>query len=1035
MKPIKLQLAGLNSYRTQQAVDFEALGADGLFGIFGPTGSGKSSLLDAITLALYGGVERASNNTRGIIHQLEKTLEVSFEFELGADRYRVERRYDRNPKDPDAALAKQARLRKLAPAGEEVLASKPQEVTAKVEAILGIGKDEFSRAVVLPQGKFDQFLRLTGADRAAMLEHLFNLEQYGEELVAKVKNEAAVCTERLQRIEGEQQGLGDCSEAAVHQAVVDLKVTNDEFSGAQQAFETVEKSYKEAEAVRELFLKRKTAMAKLTELEQEHETMAEKQSRLNTAERAEPLRELIARRNDLHHKIALESVSHQKKSGSHADAARKQEEAAQALQMAEHEYQEQLPVLQEKKAQYQGAREKRTKLNDLHRSIEEKQAELARLREQISHAAPEIAACKKRWNDARIALESLQRERAKFMVDPDEKERIEQALTVLVRLEESETRCRESNDNYAKRKSQNDSRWADIVRKVRQMAPEKTVAVGDDLEEYAKSLLNRFEKEVEEARRAQQQALLANSAAELAKELQGGEPCPVCGSREHPLPARAIAAIEQTEQAVNAAENRLREARDWEGQLLRSWHDWSTNESLVQEARETAERNETDLRRVAAEFEKVRGAHERGQLRIRKQELAEFDKRVHALDQNGEALRKTQDELNEKLPKLTDAFQRDKISEASVQADLTHLQSQCQEIVEELHQITGGRELDELIRELIQTHERLQKAAGNAKARETETRAALETVAREIAALEATLTANRSELAGIDQRLTDGLKKAGLANLDAAEAVLLETAARQFIRQELEQYRQEVAVARSESDQLDQQINNRRFDEKSYEELKARREALFQEVERLKTATALARNRVEEFGKKQERWNELQKQRAAAAQRKSLAEDLGSLLRGRKFVSFLAQEHLRDMTLEASYQLGRLTGQRYALELAKDKDCEFVIRDDYHGGNRRLINSLSGGEVFMTSLALALALSSKIQLRGKYPLGFFFLDEGFGSLDEEKLDKVMNALEKLHDRNRMVGVISHVKEMKERLPRYLEVLPAGEDGSGSRIRG
>lgn len=121
------------------------------------------------------------------------------------------------------------------------------------------------------------------------------------------------------------------------------------------------------------------------------------------------------------------------------------------------------------------------------------------------------------------------------------------------------------------------------------------------------------------------------------------------------------------------------------------------------------------------------------------------------------------------------------------------------------------------------------------------------------------------------------------------------------------------------------------------------------------------------------------------------------------------------------------------MELAKDKDCEFVIRDDYNGGNRRMINSLSGGEVFMTSLALALALPSKIQLRGKYPLGFFFLDEGFGSLDEEKLDKVMNALEKLHDRNRMAGVISHVREMRERLSRYLEVVAAGEDGSGSEV--
>ena len=97
------------------------------------------------------------------------------------------------------------------------------------------------------------------------------------------------------------------------------------------------------------------------------------------------------------------------------------------------------------------------------------------------------------------------------------------------------------------------------------------------------------------------------------------------------------------------------------------------------------------------------------------------------------------------------------------------------------------------------------------------------------------------------------------------------------------------------------------------------------------------------------------------------------------------------------------------------------------------MNTLSGGETFLTSLSLALALSSKVQLRGQYPLGFFFLDEGFGTLDEEKLDAVIGALERLHDRNRLVGVISHVKDLKERLPYYLEVIPAGGDGSGSKV--
>ncbi len=1034
MKPIKLIFSGLNSYRTRQEIDFESLGADGLFGIFGPTGSGKSSILDAITLALYGGVDRASNNTRGIIHQLEKSIEVSFQFELGQEHYLVERRYDRNPKDPEAALAKQARLRKLNANGEEVLASKPQEVTAMVEDILGIGKDEFSRAVVLPQGKFDQFLRLTGGDRAVMLEHLFNLEQYGEGLVAKVKNEIVIRVEQLQRMEGEEQGLGDCSEEAINQAISNLKTKNEEYTNAQQVFEIAEKSYKEAEVVRELFLKRKTALAKLNQLEQQDQTIEEKQSRLNAAERAEPLRELISRQKELTKKISEESIIYQSKTGLYSEATNKQNEANKVLEIAEKEYTEQLPYLQERKAKYQEAQEKQKRLMDIQRNINEKQQELEIIQVKIGANIKEITDCKKSIDDTKIVLNLLQQERAKYKVNPEEKEAVEQALTALTRLEDSEKRYQESKDNYNNRKSQNDGRWTVIVEKVHLMLPGQSISAGDNLEDLIKSLMTKAEKELEEIRLAYKQALIANTAMELVKELHDGEPCPVCGSREHPLPAKVTVEIEKSENVIKTAEEKLRELRNWEGELLKIWHDWSINESLVKEAQGLNEKCKKDLQAALIEFEKVRGKYEREQLRDRKREMVDFEKRLHATEQKQEELQKTQQELAEKLQRLNDSLQKNKITEVSAQEALKGFQSQLNDITEELNQITSGKDLDNLIREMVQTYDSLQKAVESAKGKEGEARGVMEKIAREIAALEATLAANRSELNEVGQRLTVALKKAGFETVEAAEVVLLDMAEQQLIRRELEQYRQEVAVSKSELEQLDLEINNRPFEESIYEELKSKRETLYQEAERFKTETALAKNKVEEIREKQERWNELQKQKAALEKRKSLAEELANLLRGRKFVSFLAQEHLRDMTLEASYQLGRLTGQRYALELTKDKDCEFVIRDDYNGGNRRMINSLSGGEIFMTSLALALALSSKIQLRGKYPLGFFFLDEGFGSLDEEKLDKVMNALEKLHNPNRMVGIISHVREMKERLPRYLEVVAAGEDGSGSKIR-
>lgn len=146
----------------------------------------------------------------------------------------------------------------------------------------------------------------------------------------------------------------------------------------------------------------------------------------------------------------------------------------------------------------------------------------------------------------------------------------------------------------------------------------------------------------------------------------------------------------------------------------------------------------------------------------------------------------------------------------------------------------------------------------------------------------------------------------------------------------------------------------------------------------------------------------------------------------------MAEEQLEQVTAIAAERLQRLTRHRYSLEL--DSQGGFLIRDDANGGVRRPVATLSGGETFLTSLSLALALSAQIQLRGEYPLRFFFLDEGFGTLDAELLDMVISALEKLHTQQLAVGVISHVQEIRTRLPRRLIVEPAEPSGRGTRVR-
>lgn len=1034
MKPVKLKFSGINSYRTPQLIDFEQLGRDGLFGIFGPTGSGKSSILDAITLALYGGVERASNNTRGIIHQLENTLEVAFEFQLGSERYLVERRYERNPKDPESAVAKQARIRRLDPQREEVLASKPQEVSTKIEEILGIGRAEFSRAVVLPQGKFDQFLRLTGSDRAAMLEHLFNLEQFGESLVAKVKNQAAIYSEQLQRIAGEESGLGDCSPEIATQAAAILTAKNNEYLATKKTLEEVDKVYQEALTLRNLYNKQKVASQKQAGLEQQRGIIGEKQLLLDRAEKAESFRELLTRQKELQEKIRMEEADCQKNKQLHTEMVTQYETVKLNLAVAEQAFNVELPKLQAQKVLYQGAADKERRIHDLQQSMLEKRKELEENAVRIKTIEKEIQSAQNQLVNMRATLATLQTNRAKFVVNPDERETISRALEVLQHLEENEKRFQEQKANYFSRKVKNEGRWTELDGKIREMLPQQEISPENDIEKLTHALSIQAERELENIRAQYQQAFIMNSAAELVKELHEGEPCPVCGSRLHPQPAEAIREVARLETEVKGAELRLKDLQRWEGQVLTIWRDWAINEPLLREARDEFGQTQKGLDAVRADFEKIRGSWDPEGLRRRKQQFIEFDKQLQQFDQRRDHLLKTQEDGNGKLLELNGTLQEVQSKDAAGQEVLKNCNRQITEIHGELETITGGQDVKVLLQKTDQAILLLQKTLETNKSQETEARSAMERLAHERSGLEATLQANREEFGAIEQRLHLGLQDAGFATFQEVATGLLSSADRLEVRKQLETYRQEVAVALSELDNLAREIAGRIFDETVFGQVEKRRQQLSETLERIKAELTLAKSKFEEIQKKQERWNGLQSQKALAEKRKSLAENLGNLLRGRKFVSFLAQEHLRDMTLEASYQLGRLTGQRYALELTPDKDCEFVIRDDFNGGNRRTINSLSGGEIFMTSLALALALSSKIQLRGRYPLGFFFLDEGFGTLDEEKLDKVMNALEKLHDKNRIVGIISHVQELKERLPRFLEVVSSGEDGSGSTIR-
>lgn len=279
MRPIELQMSGLQSYRELQTIDFNQLVGAGVFGIFGPTGSGKSSILDAITLSLYGKVERASGGTQAIMNHAEQTLFVSFTFELtnaaGTERYRVERQFKRSTEMSINGTI--ARLLHLHEKETIVLADKAGEVNQKVLHILGLSMQDFTRAVVLPQGKFAEFLTLTGKDRRQMLQRLFHLEQYGDQLSAKVSSKVKETDSLVKQLAAEQMGLGDASEQALQAANVRLQEAESEAVRSRLHLNEQEKCYEEHKQIYSWQQEQTVLEAEAHKLQEQEQQIREKE--------------------------------------------------------------------------------------------------------------------------------------------------------------------------------------------------------------------------------------------------------------------------------------------------------------------------------------------------------------------------------------------------------------------------------------------------------------------------------------------------------------------------------------------------------------------------------------------------------------------------------------------------------------------------------------------------------------------------------------------------------------------------------------
>ncbi|SFS86299.1 AAA family ATPase [Paenibacillus sp. BC26] len=1143
MKPISLRLSGLQSYREPQEVDFERLTEAGVFGIFGPTGSGKSSILDAITLALYGKVERAANGTQGIMNQAEKTLAVSFTFELSGagekKRFRVERQFKRGG---DVSVSNTiSRFVELTEAGDVVLADKLVDVTRCVEAQIGLHMQDFTRAVVLPQGKFAEFLSLTGKDRRSMLQRLFRLERFGDGLALKLSQRMKAAEAALNEAAAEQLGLGDASAEAVAAAEARYREAAAAAAAARAALAEAERLHAERLHVRERLsaLREKEALQAQLLAEAPRVAALERElARLAAAERLAPALGAAAAAE-----AALRAAASRREAAGLAHAARLEAAtaAAAARSAAAAEAAAGEPRLAQRLEQLAQARRLESEAAALARTVAdgELRAREAEERsrsygEQAAKAQEMLGKASAKQGDLRLELKAVELTAEDRNKRNALSKRLQQHnhLNAQASVAHAELNAASEQHNQAKLRmetAQAEQRQAEqeLLGQLQQLKPvyASLTSLNRELSEWSRSLPQWLER-VRREQREQQRVLLA---AQLAEGLIQGEPCPVCGSCVHhgihentenessaddtvfaawelgiqqaqqlqlrlsPLQTKAGSAIDRLSDAmdsgsVQAPVTAMPEAaaavevtERLPSDTLASAEALTSHQSAIQAIAEMITMHESWLanaekgfagsrvrfteaarksEHLANDFRTQRALSDRAQAQFEqsakelKQEqalwsaqfgvalqpaqgeelLQELEKRETAALELRSRLERSVSYIEETTRTQQDSAKQSQAAQlefATLSATLAGQQQQLGEKRNQLQGITGGAPAVGLIEAAEQELSMLRANHKLLSERHETAQQALSEAAQQRSAAEEAEVA-----AGTRQKETSAAWEETLAaspfesseEVTALQPMLVH---QPRIKEDIAKYQEAQQQLAAQVELLRDQLQGRSQTEEEWLEMVELLEHSRAMNESMLQASAKAERDMDELKAKQERWNGLEAKRLEMEQLCGRLKSLQTVFRGNAFVEYVAEEQLVQVCRAASERLSFLTKRRYALEV--DSGGGFVIRDDANGGIRRPVSTLSGGETFLASLALALALSGQIQLRGKYPLQFFFLDEGFGTLDPELLDTVITALEKLHNDTLSVGVISHVPELRARLPRRLIVTPSEPSGRGSRV--